>query len=57
VFTCTVCESDYIKTEEHADRKETRNTIEKKDRETDREKKHSFFLTFFQTRLGKKKVR
>jgi len=55
VFTCTVCVSDYIKTEEHADRKETRNTIEKKDRETDREKKHSFFLTFFQTRLGKKK--
>jgi len=47
--------SDYIKTEEHADRKETRNTKEKKDRETDREKKHSFLLTFFQTRLGKKK--
>jgi len=41
------------KTKEHADRKETRNTIEKKDRETERGT--FLFLTFVLNNVGPKK--
>jgi len=48
------CACPITKTEEHADTKETRNTIEKKDRERDKEIETFLYLTFYSNNVGQK---